>query len=87
MNNQIVAAIRTAAAAATTFLALVLIESFAEIGIVLELGPNFESAFSLALFGVLTGLYNFAINWLAERFPWVGYLLVVNKTPEYPNEF
>lgn len=29
-----------------------------------------------------TGIY-VAIRWLAEKFPWVGNLLVVNKAPSY----
>lgn len=32
-----------------------------------------------------TGVY-IAIRWLAEKFPAVGYLLVVNKAPSYDEE-
>ena len=44
---------------------------------------DFEGPAVIALTGLLSGLYYFAVRALAEKWPSVGILLGVNKAPEY----
>jgi hypothetical protein len=43
-----------------------------------QLGLN-----ELIMSGILGMIIYSAIRWTAERVPWVGYLLIINKKPHY----
>lgn len=78
LYNAIISGIRTGVAALVGLVLTWLLSK----GI--DLGEEFTELLPIAVFAVVTGLYNVAVNWLATRVhPYFGYLLGVPKTPDY----
>lgn len=78
MNDKIIAAVRTGAAA----LGVVLIGWLATtVGLDF---PDEIDAQIIAVIGVLAvALWNLIANWLADKWPALGYLLVIPRQPTY----
>lgn len=79
MSDKIVAAIRTGVAAAVAGVLVYVADRFG-----LRLPDGTAELVGAALFGVVVGLYNLAVNFLSERV-WDGFglLLGIPKNPTY----
>jgi hypothetical protein len=78
LYNAMISGIRTGVASLVGLLITWLISK----GIVLS--DAFEQEFVLALFTVVTVLYNAGVNYAATKWnPYFGYLLGIPKTPAY----
>ena len=49
----------------------------------LEINPETQTALIIALTGLIQAVYYALVRALAEKWPWVGSFLGVNKAPEY----
>jgi hypothetical protein len=77
MNDALIALIRTV----VPTLVGALTAWLASVG--LQLDAETSAALIVALTGLFSGLYYTVIRFLAERFPWVNWLLGYNATPSY----
>lgn len=77
MNDAIIALIRTVVptlvGAFTAWLA----------SLGLSLDPETNAALIVALTGIFSGAYYTVVRLLAEKYPWVNWLLGYNATPSY----
>jgi hypothetical protein len=48
-----------------------------------DIAPEISAAAAVAAVGLISAAYYVAARWLEARFPWLGFLLGVPKTPSY----
>ena len=87
LNDQIIAAIRTASAVWGPALIVALVTTLTSLGVDIQIDQSWGVALAGLLFALLVGLYNFAVNWAtAHVWSGFGWLLGVNKAPDYSTE-
>lgn len=78
LRDQVVAAVRTVAAALAAFILTWLLQRG------WDLPDDVDAQINVAVFLAVTAAYNLLVNWLATHVhPAFGYLLIVPKAPAY----
>ena len=80
MNDYVIGHIRTYVPMIVGFLVMWLAR---ELGIIID--ENTEANLVAAFGGLAAALYYGLVRFLAEKWPWIGNFLGVNKAPVYPD--
>ena len=83
-RDNIIAAIRTAAAVLGPAIVTGIVALFTRLNIQVEIDSSVGLALAGLLYAVIVGLWNFAVNWLSTHVnPKFGHILLIAKTPDY----
>lgn len=80
-SDQIIAGVRTAAAAAWVVIAAFIARHFG-----VDFSDDVDAQIAVGLGLIAIGVWNFICNLLGEHYQWAKWLLLVPKTPAYPSK-
>ena len=83
-RDNIIAAIRTAAAVLGPAIVTGIVAFFASLNIDIQIDSEMGIALAGLLYAVIVGFWNLAVNWLSTHVsPKFGHILLIAKTPDY----